>query len=192
MAGGKSRRFGSDKATAVLCGRTLLEHVVASLEDVAVHVVVVGRAAGPPSRLPVVCVQDVFPDRGSLGGLYSGLVAAPTDWSLALACDMPLVSRDLVRWLAAEASSEVDVVMPRLEEPEPLLALYHRRCAEPIRRRLEAGALKMTGFLDDVRVRWVGADEVARADGSFASFLNVNTPSDFARAKELLEARRGG
>lgn len=175
----------------MLGGRTLLEHVVALFEEVAVHVVVVGRSHGPASALPVTCVADAFPDHGSLGGLYSGILAAPTDWSLAVACDMPLVSPDLVRRLATEAVGEVDVVIPRLEEPEPLLALYHRRCAEPIRRRLEAGALKMTGFLDDVRVRWVGADALALVDGSLTSFLNVNTPSDFARARELLEARHG-
>jgi len=56
LAGGKSRRFGTDKADALLGDRTLLEHVVAVLEDVADSIVIVGRTARPPSRRPVACV----------------------------------------------------------------------------------------------------------------------------------------
>ncbi len=190
LAGGKSRRFGSDKALAQLAGQALIAHVIAALASLTAEIIIVGREHAPASALPIRTAPDVFPDHGSLGGLYSGLEEMGTPYGIAVACDMPLLDPKVLRSLLSRANVDVDVVIPRLEEPEPLHALYHQICREPIRRRLEAGQLKMTGFLNDVRVCWLERAELEVLDPAHSSFFNVNTPDDFAHAERVLQGRR--
>jgi molybdopterin-guanine dinucleotide biosynthesis protein A len=100
--GGRSRRFGRDKADEVVDGRSLLQHVVNAVSPLAREVIVVaapGDAFRPiDSALPLKQVEDVR-EGGALGGLYNGLLAASNAWSCALACDMPLLSLARLRHL---------------------------------------------------------------------------------------------
>ena len=154
LIGGASRRFGSDKAAEVVAGRSLLQHVVDVASELAQEIVVVGarRGAFPTvdSRLPLKEVEDVRPGTGALGGLYSGLLAATHAEALAMACDMPLASLPLLRYLRGLLTDEWDVVMPRWQgREEPLHAVLpphvrpgHRTAAGPGRtalRRFPAG-----------------------------------------------------
>jgi molybdopterin-guanine dinucleotide biosynthesis protein A len=151
--------------------------------------VVAYRGARP---LPYRVVPDLYAAGGSLGGLYSGLYAASNDYALAVATDMPFLSLPLLRWML-DQPREYDVLVPLREEPEPLHAVYAKRCLEPMRRRLESGRLKITGFFEDVRVRFVDAATLAAYDPEGRSFFNINTPEDLERARLIKDpARRPG
>jgi molybdopterin-guanine dinucleotide biosynthesis protein A len=195
MAGGRSRRLGIDKTTmpwppgpglADTSARTLLEQTGARLEQVCDEVIVVayrGRRA-----IPYPVTPDLYEEGGSLGGIYSGLFAASHDYALAVATDMPFLSVPLLRWMV-DQPRDYDVLIPVRDEPEPLHAIYSKRCLEPMRQRLEAGQLKITGFFTDVRVRYVDAATLNQFDPSGHSFFNINTPEDLDRAREI--ASRG-
>ncbi|HEV2121735.1 MAG TPA: molybdenum cofactor guanylyltransferase [Chloroflexota bacterium] len=197
LAGGRSRRLGRDKttmpwppdgvpATQSHC-QTLLEATGATLETVCDDVLVVAYRGEQPLPYPVV--PDLYADGGSLGGIYSGLTAAPSDFALAVATDMPFLCAPLLRWMAG-LPRDYDVLVPVREEPEPLHAIYSKRCLEPMRHRLEAGRLKITGFFADVRVRYVEQDTLASLDPEGLSFFNVNTPEDLAQARRILQSRQ--
>ena len=84
-----------------------------------------------------------------------------------------------------------DAVVPILDGyPEPTHALYSKACLQHIERRLEARQLKIAGFFDDARVRYVSADEIDRFDSERLSFFNVNTPDDLSRALTLADEGR--
>jgi len=72
--------------------------------------------------------------------------------------------------------------------PEPLCAVYSRDCAPIIRAHLEAGRLKLTGFLDEIDTLYVKPDVWREFDPEGLSFLNVNREADLARAARLLAA----
>ena len=128
---------------------------------------------------------DVFPDCGSLGGIYTGLNASPTQWSLVAACDMPFLSAPLLSHLASLRDG-FDAVVPVVDgRPEPTHALYTRRCLPPIEARLRTGQLKISGFFDDVAVRYVPENDIREFDPDLLSFFNINRPEDLARAMEL-------
>jgi molybdopterin-guanine dinucleotide biosynthesis protein A len=189
LAGGRSTRLGRDKASEPLRGRPLLQHVIDRVSPLVDEVVVV---TAPEQELPSLAMPytmraavDVYPGTGPLGGIYTGLLAARAERCLAVACDMPLLVPALLRELLAR-SRECDVVMPVLEYPEPLHAVYARACAEPIRQRLEAGQLKITNFLGAVHVCYLREPEVRALDPGLRSFMNTNTEADLARAGELL------
>ena len=191
LAGGRSRRLGRDKAVEPFDGEPLIRRVIrrasesVSARQVVVVVADLERAAALPLDDEHRTSVDVFPDCGSLGGIYTGLDAATTEWSLVTACDMPFLSASLLAHLAGLRDG-VDAVVPVVDgRPEPTHALYNRRCLPAIETRLRAGQLKISGFFDDVAVRYVPENEIRDFDPDLLSFFNINRPEDLSRAMEL-------
>jgi molybdopterin-guanine dinucleotide biosynthesis protein A len=135
-------------------------------------------------------VADVRPGAASLGGIYSAIAAAGHERVVVVGCDMPFLSTRLLAHLVA-LSPDHDVVAPRVDGfPEPLHAVYSRACLAAIRPRVEAGRLKIVGFYEDVRVRYVDEPELKAIDPELRSFRNVNTP-ELVREALALVAREG-
>ncbi|HZN48992.1 MAG TPA: molybdenum cofactor guanylyltransferase [Methylomirabilota bacterium] len=186
QAGGKSTRMGGNpKALIELGGRSIVERVVAALTPAVDDVLVVTNTPELYAFLGLPMVADVYPDHGSLGGIYSGLRAAG-EIAFTVACDMPFLHPEVVR-LVVERAGEGDVVIPRVgEQLETMHAAYSQTCLPPIEARLRAGRLKIVGFFDDVRVVEIGAAEVARFRDPAIAFMNVNTPDELERARALV------
>ncbi len=192
LAGGKSTRLGRDKASERLLGRPLLQHVLDRLAGVVDECVIV-KARGqllPETRSAtrIVVVEDEYPEVGPLGGIFTGLKAMEASFAVTVACDMPLLQPALVRELLHLAPGN-DVVVPQDEDyPQTLCAVYAKTCIEPIRRQIEAGRYKITGFFPDVRVRYLPPEEWRQSDPEGVSFQNLNREEDLDRARELLLA----
>jgi molybdopterin-guanine dinucleotide biosynthesis protein A len=191
LAGGKSRRMGgSPKALLPFDDRPLIQHVVEHVTAVLPDCLLVTNSPEAYGFLARPMVADVFPDGGSLGGIYSGLAAAPGDAALCVACDMPFLAPALLAYLAGRAA-EADVVIPEAAgELQTLHAVYGKACLPAMERRLRAGRLKVTGFFDEVRVLRIGEAEIARVADPALAFMNLNTPDDLARARELWDPAR--
>ena len=186
QAGGRSTRMGGEpKALMDVGGARIVDRVVRALREVSDDLLLVTNTPDLYRSLGLPMVPDVLPDSGSLGGIYSGLAAAPGEAALTVACDMPFLSPDVMRLVTARAG-EADVVAPLVGgQWETLHACYGKACLGPIEQRLRAGRFKITGFFPDVRVLAVPEDEVARWGRPDVVFMNVNTPDDLARARAL-------
>lgn len=186
QAGGKSTRMGGEpKALLELGGRLIVERVLDVMRAVADPVLLVTNTPEVYRFLGLQMVADVFPDGGSLGGIYSGLRAAPGDVAFTVACDMPFVSPAVARLVISRAPA-ADVVAPRVGgQWETLHACYGKACLGPMERRLREGRLKITGFFDEVRVLEIPEAEIARLADPARVFMNVNTPEELARARAL-------
>ena len=188
LAGGKSTRLGQDKALLRLdTGATLLEATIARVQPLVDDVVVVADDAERFGSLPALCVPDLFPGAGSLGGVYSGLSAAAHSRALVVACDMPFLKVELLRHMLAQPL-DCDALVPRLRSGllEPLHAVYARSCLDPIRQQLASRRFRIVAFFDLVRVRYMDEPELRQFDPDLRSFFNINTP------EELFEATRLG
>ncbi len=174
-------RLGVDKMRLTLGrGRTLLQQVVDSLAEVCQEVILVGGHAYEEVPAGARAVPDVYPGTGSLGGIYSGLLAATYSHSLAVACDMPFLCRPLLKYMV-ERDREYDVLIPCMgDHLEPLHAIYSKQCLGPIQGVLDRGHLKILDFFDQVRVRHLEEAEVDRFDPEHRSFLNINTVEELA------------
>jgi molybdenum cofactor guanylyltransferase len=175
LAGGRSSRFGSDKARFVWRRRTLLEHALAGLEGCAERFVIGG--AYRINSIPVY--PDLEPHAGSLHGLARALEVAGFQRVAVTACDMPNLSGAYWKWLLGFQPS--DIVIPENAEGflEPLAAVYTKTCREAVNAALEVGNLKMTGWWEGtplrlVRVPWLEVRDRFGAD----VFLNANTRAD--------------
>ncbi len=189
LAGGRSARFGHDKLTEVFGGRTLVEKVVegvASLVDEVVIVTAGDRAIPEFEDLPSIrVVTDIFPGKGPLVGLYTGLKESRSQLNLVVAADMPFLCAGLLRHML-ELADGYDVVVPRIgDRVEPLHAVYAASCLPQIEGMLAEGQLSVYRLIPRLTARYLEEDEVAAIDPERRSFFNVNTEDDLRRARQL-------
>lgn len=124
-----------------------------------------------------------------MGGILAGLVASTSFHNLIVACDMPFLNVELLRYLmsvAGPTGGGVDVVIAESPEgPEPLHAVYSKNCISPIEKRLAEGDFRIISFFDEVKVKYIGVDEVTKLDPHLLSFFNINTLEDLAYARKI-------
>jgi len=180
LAGGRATRFdGVNKGTLVVGSATIVDRQLDALREVSDDVFVIGHDDPAWAARGLRVIADEMPGAGPLGGIYTAIVHSPTERTLVVACDMPFVSPAFLRRLAAVEHADADVVIARHARGyEPLCAIYSRACAADIRERLVRGINEASRLPAGVRVTELDVDDDLM-------FVNVNTPHDYARAREL-------
>jgi len=181
MAGGDSRRMGTDKANVALGEKTLLQSVIATMQQLFPQVIVSVRQPRAGIDWPQVC--DEQPDGGPLAGLVASLGQITTPWAFMVACDMPFVVPEVVELLAGYRSRYQAVVPVVHGHPQPLAAFYAASCLAPLRASLVAQQNSLRGVLKQLDVRYVDEAELLKADPQLRSFFDLDTPQDVAQAK---------
>ena len=189
LAGGKNRRLGRSKALETVGGKNLIEHVIERLKPLTSQILIV--TSRERSNLLAVgkaeILVDLYPDKGPLGGIYTGLLAARSLRSVVVACDMPFLNQALLSYMM-QISASFDLVIPRFNNMvEPLHAVYSKDCLAPIERLLKLGKLSLLELLTLTNVRYVEAEEINRFDSEHLSFFNVNTEDDLEKARKLVK-----
>ena len=191
LAGGKSVRLGHDKVLEKVGDKSLLELVVSRTDSLSSNIVIVTAEKRTFPQLAdnpkLKVVTDIYPGKGSLGGIYTGLVESGSFYNLVVAADMPFLNQPLLRYMI-EVSDGFDFVLPRINNMfEPLHAVYSKNCIKPIEFILKQGRKVIIELFDFVKVRYVEAEEVNRFDPKHLSFFNINTKEDLELAKKLPE-----
>lgn len=185
LAGGRSQRMGTDKASLRFDGVPLLRRVVEQVAAALPDVIVVGSQTLQPLVPGLRVVPDKTPGRGPLGGILTAFEALPSLSLFVVACDMPFVEPALVGYMAhlAEATPDVDVLALRTARGlEPLHALYRSSSVPAMRTQFEAGEGAMHHLLACLRVREVSLEEASRYDPTGLSTFNANTPEEWEKA----------
>lgn len=189
LAGGHSRRMGRDKAAVKLAGVALLQWVIDRVASEVAEIIVVRRSAQalpPISGSKVRFTDDIYEEKGPLGGLHAGLTEVRAWPVLALGCDASLLEPRLLRRLL-ELAESFDAVVPVCDgSKQCLCAAYGQACLETITERLERNELRVADFLDDVRRHYLSEEEWRQFDPEGRSFLNVNDACALRRAEAAL------
>jgi len=193
LAGGSSRRMGRDKALMELDGRTMLARAVAILGSVLEDVLVVAPRIREYTEVEAEIQADLRPGLGPVGGIHTALVRASGRPVFVLACDMPLVSEELVRWIVGMAAEDLgrepeigDEARPWARiarhqgRKQPLCGLYGGGCLQVVEAALEAGRLSAVDLLGCLETDCLDLDPTA--DWFHPHLLaNVNKPQDLAK-----------
>jgi molybdopterin-guanine dinucleotide biosynthesis protein A len=181
LAGGAARRFGGEKALALVEGDSIVSRVRGALEAVFPRVILVGGGEEVRAHLAGMdAFADDAPGLGPMGGLDTALRVAATPYVFCAACDMPFLDPALVSEVA-ELAADADAACPRIDgRPEPLHACYHARCRGPIRELLARGEQRMTALLGSVRTVYL---DLTESDPRSRSLRSINTPDDLSRAQ---------
>lgn len=153
LAGGQSRRFGSDKARAILNGKPLIVRVPEMLQPVSEDATVVADVPDKFADLGLRTIADDVPGLGPLGGLnaaFNDRVARHgAGWLLLAACDVTVIKTDWVMQLLDCAQGPSTAVAFRGEMWQPMLAAYHTDLQPILQTSLDRGRRSMQQLLDD-------------------------------------------
>ena len=190
LAGGKSSRLGSEKALEQISGKSLVELTIDCLSPISQAIIVATsqELINPfkAAQLKAKVILDLYPGKGALGGVCTGLASADTYYSLIVGCDMPFLNRDLLLYLINSAPG-FDAVAPEINGMiEPLHAIYSEDCLMPIRQLLDQGELSVSKLFSLVKTKYVSQGKIDEFDPEHLSFFNINTQDDLKRAKSII------
>ena len=201
LAGGKSRRMGQNKALIQLGDDSLIEHVIRRMPLVVDELLLITNTPTEYAHLDVPMYDDIIPDTGALGGLYTGLTYASHDAVLCVGCDNPFLVPNLLTYLVS-VLGEYDAVMPytyrenpvcRSEEDQitlqTLCAAYSKRCLPIIELMLQESELRVHALAERAHVQRVSPEVWQTFDSEGMSFFNINTPEDFEKADFYLRSQ---
>lgn len=195
LAGGKSLRLGRSKLLETIEGKSLIQWVVDRLATLSTEIVIAtarGEIIPCSSSVKIKTVADIYPGKGPLAGIHSGLIASSSPRAIVVGCDTPFLSVGLLRYMA-QISSTFDIVVPRIKnEVEPLCAVYSKNCLGPIQELLERDERQIRKLFSMVKVKYVEEDKIDSFDPEHLSFFNVNSQDDLERARKLAAETRWG
>jgi molybdopterin-guanine dinucleotide biosynthesis protein A len=181
LAGGKSTRYGSNKAFAELHGMRLIERTIRVMGLVFPRLLLVTNTPAEYAYLHLPMVEDIVKGLGPLGGIYTGLEVMEDENGFFVACDMPFLKEDLLRYMVT-LRGDYDAVVPRVKWlVEPLHALYAKKCLPSIRESIRSQEHQILKFFQKINVKYVEEEEIRSMDPDLKSFLNINKPDDLER-----------
>lgn len=174
LCGGRSSRFGSDKALADADGVPVGARVIAALRGGGADpVAAIGGTAGPALNIPTIA--DLRPGEGPLPGLATALLWAKTGLVVVAPCDLVLLSPTDVAALvsAAAINPGLAVVATRDGEPQVSLAVWPAERGRDVLKIVDQGKRAFRAALDVID--WVGVELPSSA------LADADTPDELAR-----------
>ncbi|MBA4390686.1 MAG: hypothetical protein C0399_07095 [Syntrophus sp. (in: bacteria)] len=182
LAGGQSKRMGRDKVTVEINRKALINLVYDKAKEVFQDIIIISNNHKTIQGIEAPIMRDIMPARSPSVGIVSALVYASNPYVFVLACDMPFLSTDALKYMVNEVAGE-DIIIPRTKWGfEPLHAIYNRSCMAPLFRLIEQNRFKVTDLLPFVKTRELGEAPCFFKEGT-SVFANINTVNDL----EMLE-----
>jgi len=182
LAGGESRRMGTDKALLDINGRPLIELILEVFAGLFKKTIIVTNTPDRYRMYGVELTSDVLDVRGPLTGIYSGLLRSRDEYNFVAACDMPFLNPRLIAYMG-EVAAGYDAVVPQFSGfLEPLHAVYRRGILPAIETQIRKQDRRIRGIFDHIQVRYVTEEEIDRFDPQKRSFRNLNTPKEYKEA----------
>jgi molybdopterin-guanine dinucleotide biosynthesis protein A len=178
--------MGRNKAFLRWKGRTFLWLIIGALSPLFRELLLVTREPERYAGLPVRIVEDLYPERGPLTGVLSGLLMSSDRLNFCVACDMPMIRPALVQFMMHVAEG-YDAVVPLVSKgsgerggvPQPLHAVYDKRCLPVMERHLREGRRGMQGVIRSLNVRFFSEKEAGRIDPDLRSYVSINTQQEY-------------
>ena len=191
LAGGRSSRFGSNKALADLNGAPLISRVAHVLEGLFTERLLVTNSPGLYSFLGWASTADRFADAGPLAGIHAALSTIKAPWAFVVGCDMPNLDHRLIRHLCSLADRHQAVIPRHHQGQEPLHALYHRSALPQLEAALQRKHRRIGQLLQQLAVRWVEEPEILAICPDLSVFKNVNHTTDLATCHDGITGATG-
>ena len=188
LSGGLNRRMGGQNKAFLLVGnQSILERLNNTFQGIFKDVLLVTNHPLQYLSWDLWIVTDLLPVRSSLTGIHAGLFHASAPHVLVTACDTPFLKGALIKVLLDELEPQCDVIIPVTREgPQPLCAIYSKRCIKPIEHQLKDQDPKIINFFSKVKVKEVSEAQLRTVDPDLISFFNINTPEDLVKSEKMI------
>ena len=177
LAGGKSSRMGQDKGLMLFNGQALVEHIIGIAKQLSNKIIIISNQK-KYNKFGIPVFEDIYKEKGPVGGIHSGLYYSKTENNLVVGCDMPYLSSKLLNHLLINIKPGFDAIVPRFNNlPEPLCAVYFKSCTKKLEECIESGQLKM---MDIIRLWNTNYVDITSDLNFFSTYLftNLNTQQE--------------
>ena len=184
LAGGKNTRMdGQDKALVKIDGIPIIKRQIKILAGIFKTVLVVTDNTRRYRLKGVKIIRDIIPEKGPLGGIYSGLLASDSFYNFVIACDMPFINERLVKYMIKNIKN-FDIFLPKIGNKfHPLCGIYSKNCIPLIRQGLTQDRLKVSGIFSKSKVKFISKKKLQSFDKNLFCLENINTPEDIKKYK---------
>ena len=175
--------MGENKAFIDIEGVPIINRIHNLFKELFQEIIIVTNQKELFSNFESKIYSDLLPNKGALGGLYTGIFYSTFNYSFCVGCDMPFIKKSLVQYLLNHIVDD-DVIVPRTKDGlQPLHAIYSKNCLEPIKKVIEQRKYKILDFYDMVKVKIIKEKDFISLDPLRESFINVNTPAELLSIK---------
>lgn len=204
LSGGENSRMPVLKGFLKVKGRPIIERSLGVLRDIFGRVVISTNMPEKYFRLGVPMIGDLKKERGPMTGILSALIATGEDAVFVVACDMPFISAELIRYMVDRYNQQsansiqhlafsiqqsanpqppvlnYDAVIPVFNNrPEPLFGIYTRSGIDIMAGAIDDGQRGIYKLLESMKALFISEEEVRGIDPEGKSFVNINTVADY-------------
>lgn len=188
LAGGENLRIPLLKGYLEINGTRIIDSSIKLLEQFFNKVVIITNTPESYFYCGVPIIGDIVSQRGPATGILSALLSTEADEIFVVACDMPFITPELIRYIVDKYRTQnselkqwdaaISVFGERLQ---PLLGIYSKNIIGTIERRLNKGLRSMKDMLAELKVLYINEEEVSGIDPEGRSFVNINTIEDYKK-----------
>lgn len=176
LAGGRSSRFGSNKAIYDFQGKTMLKHSVDLLRPFCEHILISGDKE-EYYRYDYPCIPDKYGEIGPLGGIASCLDESDSEENIIVTCDMPLITSDLVaKLLVYHQPGKVTAFIDSHGRIYPFPLIIQKSHTSSLRRQIDERKYQIQELMDEV-----GFTPVLLKEEELLCLANVNSKDDLQK-----------
>jgi molybdopterin-guanine dinucleotide biosynthesis protein A len=174
LAGGKSSRMGTDKGLLELNGKPMVQYVIDVLSKICTRVLIVSNNT-EYKDFGCDVLEDIYKDKGPIGGIYTGLKSSKTEINLCVSCDTPNLNTDVFNFLLSQVENH-EVILPSYQgRLHPLIGLYKMSCKTIFETQINNDVLKVETACKLLNYKRV---ELSEKDFEESIFDNINTLQD--------------
>lgn len=185
LAGGKSSRMGFDKQFLKIDGITILDKIVKILEEEFEEIIVVSNKSEYHTSRDYMLIEDEIKDCGPLGGIHAGLKQSSSKYTYFIACDMPNVNLEYIRYMKAlitESNIDICVAKNKNGRIEPLNGFYSKEIITEVETQIANNDMAIYKLFDIVKTLYIDYEKVQNYQEE-DMFFNLNTPEDLKNLK---------
>jgi len=172
LAGGESKRMGSDKGLVKLDGKPLILRVIEAARGVSNRIVII--SSNPDyERFGVPVFEDIIKDKGPAGGIYTGLLNSKYETNVILSCDLPFVEPSLISVLVSRSGNEDVLIYKDQDFNHPLIGVYKKSLTEHFKKCIDKNILTLSEILEPLKVKELDVPEPMKKQ-----VVNVNTKKE--------------
>jgi molybdenum cofactor guanylyltransferase len=176
LAGGKSSRFGSDKALYEFQGKKIVEYTIDALKPLTREILISTHKPADYEFTGLKTVQDAFPGQGPLAGIHSGLLHSAYDKTLVVGCDMPFLNPALFKYIMSQSEAYQVIYPTHHGFTESMVGYYHKNCLDAIETALKQGNNKILDAVEPLQVLFLNVDDQEFYEVNM--FRNINSQKD--------------
>jgi molybdopterin-guanine dinucleotide biosynthesis protein A len=182
LAGGKASRMGGacNKAMLEVGGKKFIDRQLDVLRRVFSNVMIVtDKRELYKGYEDLIITTDIHEGKGPLGGIEAGLTASATLKNFVIACDMPFVDEQLIRYIMDQ--KDHDIVVPQIDGKfHPLLGMYSKDCLTVISEQIQQGDFRVHALFPKLRTRLLSKEDLSAF--GLKVLTNINTPQEWDAA----------